>query len=118
MNLRTRFVILALLWLLTIATALVAVNTHAYLPYITTAAVYEPGPARPINFKTMTVAICEKNSADTVRCHDEIKVVCGNEEYLLPKTVDHVSCGSLKLDVPPITSFEVFDNNWEDPRFS
>ena len=103
---------------MTIAMALVAVNTNASLPFITTAAVYQPAPASPVNFKTMTVAICEKNSTGAINCHDEIKVVCGNEEYILPRTARQISCGSMKMDVPSITSFEVFDKGWEDPRYS
>ena len=103
---------------MTIVMALVAVNTNAYLPYITTDAVYQPGPASHINFRTMTVAVCDKTSAGTIRCHDEVKVVCGDEEYLLPKASGEATCGDLKVDVPSITTFAVFDKDWKDPRFS
>lgn len=121
MDIRTRFAILALMWLLTIALALAAVNTNASLPFVTTAAVYrpsQPGPASQVNFKTMTVAVCDKTDAGSIRCHDEVKVICGDDEYLLPKSASQASCGSLKLDIPPITSFEVFDKDWKDPRYS
>lgn len=69
-----------------------------------------------INFKTSTVAICEYNE-DSVYCHDELLVNCGDEEYILPKDEETVNCDGIALQVPPITAFAVFDEDWQDPRY-
>ena len=112
------------MWVLTIALALFTVNTPANVPFPTGSLVAagQPEPANasgPINFKTMTVALCENTTAGSVRCHDEIKVICGDKEYILPKSEGQATCGSLKMNVPPIiTAFAVYDKDWKDPRAS
>jgi len=71
----------------------------------------------PLEFKTETVAICEDNG-DSVYCHDELMVICGDEKYVLPKEADTVNCGDVTLQVPYITAFAVFDKDWKDPRLT
>ncbi|MFH1181794.1 MAG: hypothetical protein V1702_02455 [Candidatus Woesearchaeota archaeon] len=67
------------------------------------------------DFSTATVAVCEESSS-SVYCHDEVKVVCGDESYILPRTESQASCGSLKMDVPKITGAASFTKDWKDPR--
>ena len=86
----------------------------ALLPESTTSA-EEPQVDSNIEFKTSTVAICEYNE-DSVYCHDELLVNCGDEEYILPKSSNQINCNGIELGVPSITAFAVFDNDWEDPR--
>jgi len=69
-----------------------------------------------LNFKTKTVAICEEKSG-YIQCHDELVVNCGNEEYILPKEEKTVNCDGIALQVPSITAFAVFDEDWQDPRY-
>lgn len=120
MKLRTRLAVLAILWIVTIALARLLVNT----PYEPTPTGYAVGAAVPasstgkLDFRTMTVAICDKNASASVRCRNEIKVVCGDEEYLLPQESRQITCGNLKMSVPSITSFDVFDKDWKDLRYS
>ena len=118
LKLRTRLVILAIMWLVTIALVRFTVNTYSYSPSTGLIVARQPAStADPINFKTMTVSVCE-NESDFVNCHDEIKVVCGDNEYLIPKMTEQITCGSLKMKIPSITAFAVFDQDWKDPRAS
>ena len=75
----------------------------------------KPEFASNIEFKTSTVAICEYNE-DSVYCHDELLVNCGDEEYILPKSSNKINCNCIELGVPSITAFAVFDKDWKDPR--
>ena len=68
-----------------------------------------------LSFSIKTVAICEEKPG-YIRCHDELVVNCGNEEYILPKGAETVNCGDIALQMPPITAFAVFDKDWQDPR--
>ncbi len=68
-------------------------------------------------FSTKTVAVCEYGE-ESVYCHDELVVRCGEDEYVLPKTEEAVSCGDVSIQVPKITAFAVFDEGWKDPRNS
>ena len=113
------------MWALTIALAMLAANTNSFVSLsagsITAFAVEDKQPATdagPISFKTMTVAVCEKTESELVYCHDEVKVVCGNESYILPKEAGEATCGELKVNTPPITAFAVFEKDWKDPRAS
>ena len=119
MKLRTRLVILVIMWLVTIALAVVALNMRAHAP---SAADISNQPAAinkdTANFKTMTVAVCEKTASDSFYCHDEIKVVCGDKEYIAPKAAGQITCGNLKAEVPSVTAFAVFDKDWKDPRLT
>ncbi|MBU0580943.1 MAG: hypothetical protein KKA19_07175 [Candidatus Margulisbacteria bacterium] len=67
-------------------------------------------------FSTATVAVCEEISS-SIYCHDEIKVICGDESYILPRTESQASCGSLKMDVLIITGAAFFTKDWKDPRY-
>lgn len=123
MKLKTRLGILAIMWALTIALAMLVANTNSYLSLsagsITAFVVEDKQPATDVSlvsFKTMTVAVCEKNESGSIYCHDEIKVVCGNESYILPKAAGKATCGELKVNTPPITAFAVFEKDWKDPR--
>lgn len=116
------------MWAVTIALAMLAANTNSYMSLssgsITAFVVGAKQPdmdAGPVSFKTMTVAVCAKNESDElglVYCHDRVKVVCGNESYILPKEVGKATYGELKVNIPPITTFAVFEKSWKDPRDS
>jgi hypothetical protein len=67
------------------------------------------------DFSTATVAVCDSRFG-SVYCHDEIKVVCGNQSYILPRTESQASCGRLKIDLPEITGAATFTKDWKDPR--
>ena len=116
LNLKRRLAILAVMWLFTIASALIASNIYASSP--TPAKLAAEADYRNLNFKTMTVAVCERTASASVYCHDEIKVICGDKEYILPKSADKATCGNLKIEIPSITAFAVFDKEWEDLRVS
>ena len=125
MKLKTRLGILAIMWVVTIALAMLAANTNSFMflsaGSITAFAVEDKQPATddgPLSFKTMTVAVCEKTESESIYCHDEIKVVCGNESYILPKESGKATCGELKVNTAPITAFAVFEKDWKDPRDS
>jgi len=68
-----------------------------------------------LDFTTRTVAICE-DRGDSIYCHDELIVNCGDEEYVVPKTTESVKCGEIEFKTPSITAAAVFDQDWEDPR--
>ena len=72
--------------------------------------------ASVLTFKTETVAVCEYGE-DSVYCHDELQVICGEDTYIAPKDAESVNCGDIEIQVPSITAFAVFDKDWKDPRY-
>ncbi|MBI2550469.1 hypothetical protein HYV83_04800 [Candidatus Woesearchaeota archaeon] len=125
MRLKRRLAILAIMWALTIALAMLAANTNSYMSLSTgsiTASIIGAGQpaagAGPVIFKTMTVGVCEKTQMSENYCRNEVMVVCGGEEYALPEGSKNATCGELKVDVPPVTGYTVFGKDWKDPRAS
>lgn len=68
-----------------------------------------------IIFKTKTIAVCE-SAEQSIYCHDELLVICGDEEYTVPKNVSQINCSGITMKVPSITGFAVFNKYWKDPR--
>jgi hypothetical protein len=89
------------------------VLAFAFLAIIAITSVLALGKQQDFNIST--VAICEQGIGSTY-CHDEILVACGDESYFLQKGDNEVSCGSMVLSVPQITSAAVFEGEWADPR--
>lgn len=125
LKLKRRLAVLAIMWALTIALAMLAANTNSYISLsagsITAFVVGARQPATdagPVSFKTMTVAVCEKTQMSENYCRNEVRVVCDDEEYTLPKGSENATCGELRVDVPPITGYTVFGQDWKDPRAS
>src|SRR3989338_2333510 len=65
---------------------------------------------RNSQFSTFTLAVCEKGN-NSVICKDELFVNCNGN---ISKALDAVECNGVRLDVPQITGFAVFDKDWED----
>lgn len=108
---------------MTIALAMLVANTNSYTSLsvgsITAFVVGAKQPATdagPVNFKTMTVGVCEKTSTSENYCRNEVRVVCGGEEYALPEGSENATCGDLSVSVPPLTGFTVFGQDWKDPQ--
>ena len=65
-----------------------------------------------LKFSTFTSAVCE-NKERFVYCKDEVFVNCNGQ---ISKAIDIAECNGIRLDVPEITGFAVFEKEWEDPR--
>ena len=65
-------------------------------------------------FNAFTSAVCE-NKNDFTYCKDELFVNCNGE---ISKAVDVVECNGLKLDMPKVNGFAVFEKGWKDPRMN
>lgn len=63
-------------------------------------------------FSTFTSAVCE-NKSELVYCRDEVFVNCSGN---ISRAIDVVECNGVKVDIPEIVGFAVFDENWKDPR--
>ena len=67
---------------------------------------------KSVEFKTYTSAVCE-NKEKVVYCKDEIFVNCNGN---ISKAADVEACNGIKLEIPKLTGFAVFGNEWKDPR--
>ena len=65
-----------------------------------------------LKFSTFTSAVCE-NKESFVYCKDEVFVNCNGQ---ISKAIDIAECNGIRLDVPDVTGFAVFEKEWEDPR--
>lgn len=63
-------------------------------------------------FNIFTSAVCESNG-DSVHCKDEIFVNCSGK---ITKADDVAECSGIEIDLPKVTGFAVFGNDWKDPR--
>lgn len=64
------------------------------------------------DFSAFTSAVCE-DKKDFVYCKDELFVNCNGK---ISKAVDVAECNGLRLDMPKVNGFAVFDKDWKDPR--
>ena len=64
------------------------------------------------NFKTFTSAVCE-NVGEVVHCKDEVFVNCSGN---ISKAGDFAECNGIKINVPKITGFAVFEKGWNETR--
>lgn len=68
--------------------------------------------SKSFEFSAFTSAVCE-NKENFVYCKDEVFVNCNGK---ISKATDVAECDGMKIDVPKVTGFAVFEKEWKDPR--
>lgn len=65
-----------------------------------------------LEFSTFTSAVCGAKE-EVVHCKDEVFVNCNGN---VSKAVNVAECNGIRIDVPKVDGFAVFDRDWKDPR--
>ncbi len=65
-----------------------------------------------LEFITFTSAVCEAKE-EVIHCKDEVFVNCNGN---ISKAADVAECDGIRIDVPKVDGFAVFDRGWKDPR--
>lgn len=69
-------------------------------------------PIKNFEFKTFTSAVCE-DKEEVIHCKDEVFANCNGK---ISKVIYVAECDGIKLDIPKVTGFAVFEKGWKDKR--